>query len=414
MSELIVYDFGGSDDGDGSPSHPFKTIQKAIDVAPAAGYVIKVAGGKYAPFVVVNKWLDIWGGFQPGDGFSQPDPANHPTVIDGGQAGRCVYVHSDGPGNAALVLQDFTLQNGKVQGFGGGLLAERCSLVLRRCNFADCISYGAHGTDQDPRGGIGAGGGVAIFFALGTVVVEGCSCWDNSAIGGNGDAAGYGQGGGFFAANSKLQIRNLTTIRNKCIGGLSSGNGLKGFETADGIGGGVDLEVCETTIDGLVCTDNQSIGGNAEKGWSGGGFGGGLEAELGSLTLSNARVENNLALGANGPMNYGLCGGYASGGGLDLTNSECVVRDSQIRNNTSHAGNGSYYQPHPFGGGLHMHESLGNQRSFRFVNVRFEGNWARLGHSTLGNDDPNLHDILGATEVLADQTFTFRNQFGDR
>jgi hypothetical protein len=54
MSELWVWDRGGNDGTvAGSLARPFKTIQRAIDVAPPQGCVIKVAGGVYAPIEVI-------------------------------------------------------------------------------------------------------------------------------------------------------------------------------------------------------------------------------------------------------------------------------------------------------------------------------------------------------------------------
>ena len=104
------------DSGDGmSWETAKKTIQAAVSAAPDGG-IILVADGTYAPITTDNKHVTLRGVHGAAA-----------TVIDGGGAGRCATLGSNG-GDTNSVLIGFTLRNGFEQGGGGA----RCG-TLRNC-----------------------------------------------------------------------------------------------------------------------------------------------------------------------------------------------------------------------------------------------------------------------------------------
>jgi hypothetical protein len=182
---FIVYGFGGSDVfGNGSAQAPFRSIQRAVNVAQS-GDTIKVAGGLYqytgaqdlfqpsfgttAVVDVINKQLNIIGSYTPADGFQTPNFGQTPSVIDGSYPGfgrlvRGVLVTTTVPGATALNLQNFFIQNGTATGIparaafaggatdghGGGLLDELSPLSLNNVVFQDNISYGVSNPAANP------------------------------------------------------------------------------------------------------------------------------------------------------------------------------------------------------------------------------------------------------------------------
>src|SRR6266851_3070308 len=162
LSTFYVWQFGGSDNNNGSTSTPFQTIQRAVNQA-ASGDTIKVAGGVYTynpatDFVVagygttgvvqvVNKYMTILGGFNPANGFTVSNPAQTPSVIDGQGQFRGVFLTANAFGGSALAMDGFTIQNcagqaipargglQAISGFGGGMLAELSSLYLSNMVF---------------------------------------------------------------------------------------------------------------------------------------------------------------------------------------------------------------------------------------------------------------------------------------
>jgi hypothetical protein len=339
--------------------------------------------------------------------------STNPTTIDGGHIQRCIYVGGGLP-PPALVLRNFSLQNGQAEQYGGGLLALSSAIQLFDINVANCTAWGPP-EDSDGNGGVAAGGGIAILFSQGPAILDTVAIWDCKAIGGNGKRAGYGQGGGLFVDKSTIQIRELTLERNRAVGGRSSGFGVKNLdtlETADGYGGGFNLEESNATIDGLTCLDNIASGAEASEGYAGGGFGGGGGIELSTYSISNALFRGNTAQGAYGKMNYGYRGGYASGGGIDSTNSSGSLTTVTIQNNTSQAGDGTFYRVNPFGGGLHVHESLGKVVNVVLSSVTFAGNVAKAGHARSPGGESDIPDIPGFAGVKND-TITLTSGFID-
>jgi hypothetical protein len=406
-STFFVYGFGGSDTfGNGSAAAPFASIQRAVNLAQN-GDTVEVAGGvyRYNPALdqvnqffgttgvvdVVNKQLNILGSFDAS--FQTQNIGLTPSVIDGSIPGfgnvRGVFLTGNAPGQAALNMQDFFIQNGvgqsiparaavspasAVNGYGGGMLAELSGLSLSTVVFQDNVAFGVSTAGQ---GGVGAGGGLAIFSAAGPVSLLNLSFLSNQAIGGNGGVAGgNGQGGGLFADTSTVLGTNLAFALNSAQGGSTPTGAGSVTDTGNGFGGAVNFE--QLTGDSVLTGDaavalnpnippsfftvNAARGGNAPMGTGGEGLGGAIEDELGqqgTLTISNVIVSENTALGGSGPNATAGVGSLAVGGGIDSTNSNVTVNQSVIFHNTAQAGDGSAIKPGPLGGGLHALSTRG-------------------------------------------------------
>jgi hypothetical protein len=198
-------------------------------------------------------------------------------TIDGGHVARLFDV----AGGASLTLQNLTLQNGHELGSGssaeGGALFNQGTLVLSgvtvQHNRAEGIS-GQDGSKRNPSGTAGAdasGGGI---WSSGALTCEnGTVIQDNTALGGNGGAAGLvpgghgGNGGNAFGGGVYM------------VGGTANlaGTTLSGNQAVGGRGGS-----------GVASIEGQVNGGNG-----GNGEGGGVFVVGGSVTLSGDTIANN-------------------------------------------------------------------------------------------------------------------------
>ncbi len=108
----------GSDDGPGTETHPFATIQKGNDTADEGDTVIAVAGTYLENINFGGKNLVLRS--------IEPDNPNvvASTIIDGGEAAYSVVTFS-GTETPSCVLEGFTIQHGcpglTTFGYGGGI-----------------------------------------------------------------------------------------------------------------------------------------------------------------------------------------------------------------------------------------------------------------------------------------------------
>jgi hypothetical protein len=458
---FIVYGFGGSDvSGIGSAAAPFQSIQRAVNVAQN-GDTIKVAGGLYqyagaqdqflpsfgttAVVDVINKQLNIIGSYTPADGFTTPNFGLTPSVIDGsfpgfGRLVRGVLVTATGPGLAALNMQNFFIQNGTATGIaaraafaggatdghGGGMLVERSPVTLNNVVFATNISYGvsdpaASANSSPALGGVGAGGGLALFGFPGeapvTANLSNLTFYQNAAIGGNGTTVGgFGQGGGLFANLATVNGTNLAFGANLAQGGLNTGGGVvNGIQTGDGFGGGADFEQSTATLNGVTAVQNVAKGGLAFTGGVGGnGLGGALEDELGNVSVGgNSLFQNNVALGGDGGSAMPGVGSLGSGGAIDVTNGNFTLDSASVTGNTAQGGNnGSGIKPGPLGGGIHAVSTLGTRNNITLTNTVIAGNSAVFGSGqgeqgggSGGGASFNASNVTIATSRFDNNTF---------
>lgn len=180
---VYYVDAGASPGGSGTSwGDAFDTIQEAIDAANSWWVIctappdqIYVREGTYAltSQIEVDKILTIYGGF-PSTGNPGPaerDPQAYPTVIDGQNTTRCMYVYS------YCVIDGFTFSDGYTTLNAGAIYLDEvptynCSpspnlaVTIRKCNFISNYA-GVHGG--------------AVYDLRSDAVIEDCLFEDNSA-----------------------------------------------------------------------------------------------------------------------------------------------------------------------------------------------------------------------------------------
>ncbi len=404
---------GANSSSCGSETAPCRTIQYAVSLA-AEGDTILVAGGTYvydaegdqcagsllsgtAVVCFFDRTLTILGGFSPSN-WVMPDSVANVTIIDGQHARRAVSVartRLDLTGG--LRIEGFTIRNGLVQGpanspdskvFGGGLLSENASLVIRDMIFADNQAIG--GTDS--VGGVGAGGGLAFNAAANFPGTSGellrVTFANNQARGGFGSVrGGVAQGGALFTYGVTLNGASVRFTGNSAVGGDDTGS-LVGGQRADGLGGAAAFQLRSVvSLQDVTAANNWAAGGTSPAGDGGGAWGGAFFVEGAGLMVQGASFTGNLAQGGAGqnPTSNGSSiaqgGALASIGGwegsLPIDTNITLDRASFV-NNVSRSGSGgtSGYTGASGGGAMALTYSHGTHY---IVNSIFADNIVDIG-----------------------------------
>lgn len=384
----------GNDNGNNclNPNTPCRTIQRAVNQA-ASGDTILVAAARYtyagadnpcdqylgglkAVVCIINKELTLRGGFSTGN-WNWSDPIANPTIIDGENRQRGVYVLSSDPNQpskASIEMEGFTIQNGLIQGaasgsdaqtfaFGGGMLTDYAGVVLRNMHFENNAALG--GGSQNTYGGSASGGGAAIRRAPWRATLENVSFVANRAEGGTGRTrGGYGLGGGLYVLWAEVDGSNLEFYDNTSRGGSTQGNGqTSDLQRGDAFGAGVTIMgYADVNLYNVVARGNRTIGGNAATN-GGGAFGGAVKAEgiptvdangdgvneTATLRIFGCDLTDNLAQGGNAAY-----GGISAGGALETIHTTLLVERCNIQNNKSQGGNGTSAQGPAGGGGIYL------------------------------------------------------------
>lgn len=391
--------------GCGSAAAPCATPNSAINQAEAAGDVVKVEEGVYTDFTdcsgnpavlcMISDIGTIVGGFAGGD-WDNSDPVANPTILDGQNLRRVIRIQDGAaapPDTASLTLTGVTLRNGFVEGaasgteleitaFGGCVDAINAPLFFTDVIVSGCQALGG-GTSGGDHGGPGAGGGIALRGFpdnIQTSIFERVRFEDNVAEGGSrADSGtvrgGYAQGGGIFVFRSILDATDLTFVDNRAEGGdAPSATGMAATGSlADAQGAGLNVNVDSVvTIQGVVASGNQSLGGDASTsvGSGGGAFGAALYSEIASLTVTDLDLRGNLSLGGAGDI-----GGLGAGGAFMATASTIGLDRGVIVDNRAAGGPGSSTAGTAGGGAVYLTGSDG----FDFDNLIVADNLAEIG-----------------------------------
>ncbi len=238
------------------------------------------------------------------------------TVLDNaGTSGQRVLQAS---GKGALLLQGLTFRGGRFdlgENYGAGLKFNGCAVVLTNCvvrdntNASKAAAYGGgvyaesgaltildsafHNNRLQLSGFVGYGGGIAAVNC--PLVVRGSACvFSNNAAITDGDPCG----GAIYAANADLAMDHVTLIDNTMLSGV---NGTSYGAGVYHVGAGMTA----TLTDCLFATNAASGSGGSGKGLGGAVFLSGATGVVVSCLFTN-----NYA----GGLNYGRGGGiYASG-----------------------------------------------------------------------------------------------------
>ena len=157
----ICVDGNSGNTGDGSPTNPYRTIQEAV-IKASNGDIIKVAKGTYSEAVqIVNKKVQLLGGFAGNGDFSSANPQENKTTIKGTNTAPCIFVSIQGAAiSGTLIINGFTICDGE----RGIELADGWSESMDNITIENNIieNNGIHGTPNNPPslggGGIGLGG----------------------------------------------------------------------------------------------------------------------------------------------------------------------------------------------------------------------------------------------------------------
>jgi hypothetical protein len=394
---------GGADTNDcGSSQSPCASIQYAVEQA-VSGDTIKVAAGTYTytnhsnrcsnwygsgatgVVCVDGKQISLIGGYSTNN-WQTPNATANPTIIDGQNNHRGVFVLLPAtPTN--LYMQGFTIRNGRahpipirggkdtIYAFGGGMLVDRAVVTLEQMVFEHNQAIGSNSSSG--YGGGGVGGGLAL-RSSGSASLNHVIFRHNTARGGVGlDRGGFGIGGAIFAFETTVTGSHVTAINNLAVGGNSNGSGHSHGEKADGQGGGIAIQInSQATFQHLTLVDNETRGGNAPNGNSGGGFGGGAFAEEASLTIRDGSIKNNLARGGTGKNH--ASNPFSMGGGIGVTRSNLTVERVEILGNTARGGDSEQLAGAASGGGITVQRLSGNT-TVNINNTIIGGNLAAMG-----------------------------------
>jgi hypothetical protein len=220
---------------DGSVSHPFDAVQKAINAA-TDGWIVIVLDGTYTG--AGNKNIDFGG---KSITVRSRGGANV-TIIDCQNSGRGFHFHSGEDANA--LLDGFTITNGYATGnppnnYGGGILCDGSSPTIINCRFRDNEAV--------------FGGGICNWPASSPTVIN-CDFIGN---------VGSWMGGGVFNYNNSSPLLTNCSFSGNEGSGLSSTGNCRPTATnctfsrnSETYGGGVFGEDCNTTLTNCILWNN--------------------------------------------------------------------------------------------------------------------------------------------------------------
>ncbi|MFC1549990.1 NosD domain-containing protein [Candidatus Neomarinimicrobiota bacterium] len=126
---------GSDNEGDGSKSNPWKTINYAINNKMHVNYsALYVAKGKYLEGTFgLKPYVDLYGGFNPNTW--ERDIHKYSTILDGNKKNRVII----GADNARV--DGFVITNGFAKSHGGGILCDDASPTISNCFIVNnCVS----------------------------------------------------------------------------------------------------------------------------------------------------------------------------------------------------------------------------------------------------------------------------------
>jgi uncharacterized repeat protein (TIGR01451 family) len=258
---------------------PCGTIRQAIKQA-SGGEVIRVSEGEYREFnVALNEAVKLEGGYSEDD-WDVRDPESYVTTINAQGSGRVLYV------GGSPVVEGFTLRNGDVNGFGGGVYIAQGADPTLRWNVITGNRARSSGGVPGRGGGIYNAGGdptlernivtgnTADEFGGGIYNRQGApNIWNNLVY----DNDGTDYGGGFYNYGGSPLAWFNTFVRNTADrgGGLYLHSGSPSISdtivfsnTASTQGGGIYISAAGAVV------DYSALGGNTPDQYAGLSVGG--------------------------------------------------------------------------------------------------------------------------------------------
>jgi len=397
-----------------SASAPCRTIQYAVNIASSNNKIL-VAEGVYtynpstdlcnffvtrAVVCFVDKRLTIIGGYSPSN-WSDNEPEQNLTVIDGGNNYRGVTAVGYNTTTAYLEMEGFTIQNSKVVGptfsnnpypgaMGGGMLIQKASVSLNDIIFKNNRAYGANMGSGD--GGAADGGAIRIESAPSgtTSYIRNVTFDGNQSIGGSGPVRGGVAFGSLFIYETNVVIEDSTFVNNLARGGSSGGSGTSTVDglQADALGGAVALENGSLIVRRSSFSQNAVNGGSATS-KAGGAYGGavfteGVNGFVSTLEMSDSTITNNSATAGNAGK-----GGNAAGGGFNAVDTAINIQRTKFNSNSVIGGGSSAGEAGPgAGGGIYIFAVRSGIPRAIMQNIEVIDNFAdqgTIGTTGLGN-----------------------------
>ena len=280
------------------------------------------------------------------------------STIDG--LGDTVVFDILGGQDLDVTLINVSIVNGRGRGGGVRAVPNGGTLEIRNSTLSGNEFRGA-GSD-DALGG-------AIFINGGTLILDNTDVENNTAKGSRGaadsgdnnvDNGGDGtqaRGGGIYAINTDVLVRNGSNIRWNEVRGGDGGTGeINGGNAEAGIGGGIyhnggTLTIVDSSVYGNLAVGGAGGNANENDGGNGGNaFGGAIavRASTSVVTITSSLIYDNRANASRGgharsddnPNGDGGEGGNARGGGLYTIAPELVITDSEFGENFARGGAG--------------------------------------------------------------------------
>ena len=199
-STIYVSNDGSDEEGDGSVSNPYFSIQKAIDES-FGGETVKIANGTYIENI---QWPLT-------QGISLIGSSMDSTIIDGGGVGK-VIDNSDDTSHP-IEISNLTIQNGFTTGKGGGISLKMTGDITLK-------NIKVNNNQANFGGGIHIEGEGSVSFVQTVVHIENAIISNNNATSSDG---GIDLSGDFISSI----IKNSTIVNNSSVnggGGLDAGS----------------------------------------------------------------------------------------------------------------------------------------------------------------------------------------------
>ncbi len=203
----------GNDNSDGSVTHPFATIQHALDVAQGSQtwpITIRVAAGVYYENITMDStdtYVSVLGGWN--NSFTERWEAE--SIIDGGgNRGPCMILDQIGQG---IIINGFTITNGYSDGSSlgteaAGIVNHNSSPTITNCLFTGNVGWNGgamYNFSSSPTltncifNGNMSQYGAGMYNVNSTPTLINCTFTHNTAV---------MSGGGIYNENSSLVVRN--------------------------------------------------------------------------------------------------------------------------------------------------------------------------------------------------------------
>lgn len=264
LNSVFVDGVNGDDaNGQGTPSSPWKSIQKAITWAYSNSRdSVIVAAGTYSEALVLKNGVSVRGGFRPEQGWVRPvDWSSEDTVIEPPPV-AAAYRHLVGVSGTEIVTST-QLEGVKIKVGGAGVLPGQTNYGMLAINAAGLMIHevtievadGGHGADGTPGTSGTSGGSVGgSGRSMSGTTEYGFSCYDCACLnhpaepfaGGEGGAdancpggtvaTAGGRGGGWRPGTDICSLLGESSEDPLIVLGQPGSNGL-GAEAPWGLGG---------------------------------------------------------------------------------------------------------------------------------------------------------------------------------